>query len=138
MRFWLVLLLVCALVCPAYAAEGSPPFSGAGYTNPTISGFTSPTTIPNTAGGTKLLGPAPGGSPRLYLDIENQSNPTTGAILACSFGVASVPSPYSGASLSWPPLGGHTWEGNFVPSDQVNCICSVAGGCTVTVVAYPG
>lgn len=124
----LVILLFAGLwpALAAFAASpgGPPPWTGAA--------FIKAATITNTAGGTKLIDAAPSG--RLYLSIVNESDPATGAFLACAFG--AVPAINTGGSFTFAPLGGQTWEGSWIPSDQVNCICSAAS-CAVTFIAFP-
>jgi hypothetical protein len=128
--FIAVALIIVIASAAAYAAGVSPPpWTGAATTHAV--------TIPSTAGGTMLVPAAPAGG-RQYLSIQHVTNPTSNAILWCSFGASSVPAAYTAGSFAYPSLGGRTWEGTFVPSDQLNCICSGASNCAVTYQAFPG
>lgn len=126
MRTLIAAALVAAFSLPALAQQSQrvnpPPYTGAGATSPTV-------TVTNTAG--KLV--SGNNSGRVFLDVMN--NGATGNITIC-FGAACVPAANAGGSITIPPGGVEWFDGNFVPSDQVNAICSVAT-CNVTVIVWP-
>lgn len=58
---------------------------------------------------------------RGFLDIKNESSTAT---IACRLGGTAALN--TAGSLTIPPNWHYSWDGNFVPSDAVNCISSAA------------